>query len=273
MCVVLEVSATLWLLFFQLTGIAVTGPLYFVISRGGVDLLGSQAKPSLRLIQTLPISIVAGYLGTVVLMALPGEGARAVVSSHLHQVFIALWNMFPLVVGASQTVLERLVPSRDADRHPSGGGSSGRDDDERRAAIKASRRAYLLTLFVTVASHLGAVVLTASTWLFPQLFSPEGIAGLQAGKVWRLPLSHATVDSLGPGILQFMQWDSLVGFTALLVQVTVESMARANTKGWRAWGEVIVQVVAAAAALGPGSAALLVRWADDEEALAKGKTD
>ncbi|KXJ87202.1 hypothetical protein Micbo1qcDRAFT_208234 [Microdochium bolleyi] len=205
------------------------------------------------------------YLATVVLMALPGEGPRALVSSHLHQALIALWNMFPLVVGASQTALERLVPLW-ADRVA--GDAGGQEEDERVVASRASRRAYALALFITVASHLGLIVLTASAWLFPQLFSPAGIAAVQAGTLWRLPLSHATTASLGPGILQFMQWDSLVGFTALLVQVTTESTSRACTSGWRAQGAVLV--VAAAVALGPGSAALLVRWADDEEALAKG---
>lgn len=265
-CMTPSISATLWLLLFQLTGIAVTGPLYFLISRGRVDPVG-QAKPCLRLIRTLPVSIAVGYLATVVLMALPGQGPRALVSSHLHQVLIALWNMFPLVVGASQTALEWLVPSR---VDTPAGDAGGWDDGERRTASRASRPAYSLALFITAASHLGLVVLTSSAWLFPQLFSPAGIAAVQAGTLWRLPLSHATTESLGPGILQFMQWDSLVGFTALLVQVTTESSKlRACTSGWRAWGVV----VAAAVALGPGSAALLVKWADDEEAMAKGKTE
>jgi len=259
-------SATIWLLLFQLTAIGTSGP-WFVLQRisgpQGPDS-SNYAAANLDAIRALPLSVLTSYVLLTAAMALPSSGPRALVSPSVQQVAIATWNVFPLFIALSQAAFQAIFavfaspPSSPAPK--------------RAAAISAIRRSYALAGALCLASHIAALTLTFSTVLFPALFTPSSARLLHPGTVFRLPFSHAAVPSLGAGALQFMQWDVVVGFAAVLVPaVTAYLRLQAAERKVESLVTLILKVLIAVVVLGPGVALLGLRWLEIEAVSARGE--
>ena len=258
-------SVTLWLLAFQLTGIACTGPL-LVLSHLGTSTLSHSLNLSpstLHSIRILPFSILFGYIALVVAMSLPSSGPRAIWSPSSHQIAIVAWNLFPIFLISIQYALERVLAFWSQASKASGQGPD--------RAIWVLRRAYAFGLFFSVVSQGALLSTTFSTVLFPTLFAPAARQALHPSKILRIPLSHTGVPELGAGALQFMQWDALVGFLTVLIPAAVSYRELLGSEGKGRGGTIRfgLAIGGAALLLGPGGAVVLVRWLQDEEVYAR----
>lgn len=260
-------SPTLWLLAFQLSAIATSGPWFVLLA-----LFLNQNLPSSNLstsrvtsIRVLPVSILAGYVSLIVAMALPSTGSSALVSPAAQQVAIAGWNIFPIFIALSQSLFQALFSIY---------GSSAEKSQptatlSRETAFSAIRPTYAFSVLISFASHIATLAITFSTVLFPTLFSLSAIESLHPTRIFNLPLSHAQVSSLGTGAIQFMQWDLLVGFAAVLIPAVISHHRTQETNGKHSNLTVLsFKILGAAIVVGPGAVLVGLRWLEDETALA-----
>ena len=101
------------------------------------------------------------------------------------------------------------------------------------------------------------------------MFSATGIESLHPGTIFKLPLSHAEVHSVGAGALQFLQWDLVVGFTTVFIPAVARYWSLKAASGGNegsAFGSLL-KVLAGVLLVGPGATFVGFKWLDDETAL------
>ncbi|PVH77051.1 hypothetical protein DL98DRAFT_464083 [Cadophora sp. DSE1049] len=246
-------STSLFGLYFAGQHLAVIVTLY-------VDSYKTKKAQSWKL-SFIPLTTSLGYVLLVVAMAIPSTGPRATVSLETQQVAVALWNVFPIFTGLLQWTFDTIFCSSDDSNTTSSKKSSASNAE----LLFALRRAYAFAMFVSFAAHIAALTATFSTVLFPALLSIAASQTLKPGTIFRLPLSHAEVYSMGSGALQFLQWDLFTGFLTLLIPATAKYHS-SQTKAGKSESVVtlVLKLLAAVALVGPGAAFVGIRWMDDE---------
>lgn len=243
---------------FQLTAVATSGPWLAILSPLLTqDLRSSDLSysTSLSAIQGLPFSITTGYLSLVVAMAIPSSGLRALWSPASQQVAVAAWNIFPVFIALSQALYQALASTSSTHLH----GSAART-----STLSSLRKTYAFAIFICGASHISTLAITISAVLFPSLFTPSAQEFLHPAQVFRLPLSHAEVLTLGAGGLQFMQWDIVIGFATVFVPAILGyQRARSAVEG-RSLIILLLKVLGATVVVGPGVTLVGLKWLEDE---------
>ena len=259
-------SAVFWLLAFQVTALATSGPWLVALCLTNSSSVGAVFAPSRtgktaladpNAIHFLPASIALGYVLPLVLMSIPSP---SVVSNSFQQLAIAAWNLFPLLVAVAQSALGRIASLRGSSRQPF----------SRSASLKAVRFTYGLTVMFCFASHIAIISFSSCSALFPSVFAPHYASAFRITKVFRLPLSLGQVSSVGEGATQFMQWDMAVGFAAMLSLGSITCMKALMVVGWYSRMRFITFVLTGSLIMGPGTTLLLVNWIRDEHLLATG---
>ena len=254
-------SATLWLLMFQLTAIAASGPWFVLMNLATTqvphisDLQHSrQLSPTkLNSIRTIPLSIFTSYLSLTIFMAIPSSGQRALISPAAQQVAVAAWNVFPLFMGLTQSLFPTILSLLP---FPS---------ISRQTILSVLRTTYAFSFLLSSAFHIATLTTTLTPLMFPTLFATSTPSLFHPGSLFQLPMSLSQVPSLGAGGLQFMQWDMVVGFAAVLVPAVVRYERALKMVGRDvSLGVLGLQVVAAIILLGPGGVLVGLRYLEDE---------
>jgi hypothetical protein len=213
------------------------------------------AAPALRL---LPLAVLLGYIVPSVVLALPAPG---LVSYAAQQAAIAVWTPFPIWVGLAQVILTWCV----AGLTPSGSRPAREADAQHEDGVRAARAVYVFALVGSAAVHVGVVAVSASTVLFPAIFSPPYVAEFAPANL--LFPKNAAVPSIGAGVLNFMQWDQWIGYTAVLLWALALRHAD-EAVSLRTWTQGALRAVLASVVVGPGGAAAWLIWMRDEKAFA-----
>ncbi|KAI9369637.1 hypothetical protein BJX61DRAFT_536280 [Aspergillus egyptiacus] len=250
----------LWVLLFQLTAIASTGPfwaLWYLASSPLVtdglslnELRNKSHAPAGHILLVLP-GLLLGYVVPAVAMTLPSPD---LVSNNFQQLALVAWNIFPvfvyLVMQALHMVLPQIEPCSPKTRN--------------RTAI---RIVHGTSLILSFAFHAGIVTLSLTTLLFPNLWRGETISQFHPASLFVPPVAVTAARTVGDGVRSFFLWDQVFGYTiGILVawlQLRAVLVARKMDGDW-AWPKVLLGIVAGAVVAGPGSVCGGINWIRDE---------
>ncbi|ORY03479.1 hypothetical protein BCR34DRAFT_492387 [Clohesyomyces aquaticus] len=264
----LTVAKTLlWTLLMQNLTLACFGPIYFVIHLAVSPMLSSSSSTkesptklsnATKYLQYLPLSITLGYIVPSIFIGLPAPTIQSYASQ---QAAIAVWTPFPAWVALFQVLLTWC------DSKLSSSSTVGRSETSK-AYQAALRRVYIFAITGSAFIHIGTITTSMSTVLFPAVYSP--IIRSEFAPAHLLFPDNASVDTIGAGVLTFMQWDQWIGYTAVLAwalkllwEVRAFAGAAFVTRVWQ-----VLETVGTTLLLGPGSAAVLLIWKRDETAWA-----
>lgn len=203
----------------------------------------------------LPLIIAVGYIVPSAAMFLP---APSIVSVGTKQALAAAWQPFPIYTSvlASLCWLFSSYFSPDSDK-------SGP------VTLRGLRRTYAFALSCAVIPRIAAWALSLTVLAFPTLFPENVAAEIHPLRVfvnrllWLSPLVQVT--SVGEGALWFLQWDDLIGSTALLLwALALYKAAHQQASVEIRWTELGSKVVLLSMIIGPvGAAVVLMRERDE----------
>ncbi|EEY23390.1 conserved hypothetical protein [Verticillium alfalfae VaMs.102] len=194
---------------------------------------------------------------------LPALPSPSVISRDSQQIFLALWQVFPIWVSLSHWFLAAAARTF--------GFAAGPTHVSPTASLQSLRQAYRTTLKYTSLVHFGVLALAT----FPQL-RPVVYGGLLQERVslWDMfvppsALSPKQIKTMAEGSLTLLQYDLYCACAAMAILVSylayiVGGLNRAavlSTIGGLLRRSVVV---------GPGGAVLWALWDRDEEVLAGG---
>lgn len=215
-----------------------------------------------RSLKYLPFSIVLGYVIPSIFLGLSAPGA---VSYASQQAAIAVWTPFPVWVCLAQFLFTWCDANLSS-------GTAKSAVESQKDYLQALRAVYAFALAGSAAVHIGTIATSVSTVLFPAIFA-SGYRSEFAPANLLFP-KNEKVGSIGAGVLNFMQWDQWIGYTALLLWVLrlLQGNEKLAAKGFFGWISRTLEIFAAIVLLGPGGAAVVFIWKKDEaEALAEGR--
>ena len=202
-----------------------------------------------------------GYIVPAVLMSLPSP---SVLSFYRKQVFIAIWQCFPLSVGILQQTFSFIISVID--------NRGLNHQDRQRRSIQTMRVVYAILVVCGAINQLSTFQFGATINAFPRLFAPEFQTTWNFRSVF-VPNSITPankVDSIGSGCLLLLQYDELFGDISMCLWAFVMFMqARINTKrSLQIVRHIAIGYLVAALA---GSLGFVVAaiWARDELIFAK----
>lgn len=259
----------LWLLLFQLSAIACTGPLWALWYLTNSPLIADDisfehlrnksSTPPRQVILILP-SLVLGYLLPAVAMALPSPG---LVSNNFQQLALVAWNIFPVLVYLAMRVLQMVLPV--------GKGSIwNKEYTFRRTATCILNATMLLISFTT---HIGLTSISLSTILFPNLWAPEAIREFNPASLLIPPVSVTRAQTVGDGVRSFFLWDQVFGYTVGILVAWLQLRTVLISRGWHRqwpWPKVLLGIIGGTMIAGPGSVCLGLNWIRDEILIPSG---
>lgn len=210
---------------------------------------------------TLPFSTILAFFVPNILMTLP-PGHALSSNNSTKQFYTALSQFWPILLGVSQIILPIAISAATP------GINALTEHDKKVKSLKYLRRCYAFTLIAATCSHLIAVGIPLVAYFSPGLFNPGYLSQLQLSNMFvpRSPLPPVQgIVSVADGVLNFVQWDLLIGSLAVLVwAVTLRVKAQGRGLGAFEWLEGLVKVAALVCVSGPVGAAVTVVWERDE---------
>jgi hypothetical protein len=262
---------SLWFLVFGAAAIgssgAVWGLLYVTSSPLAsptatlVNLQRNSMFSSPRFAACVLPAVFFGYVIPVIIMGLPSP---AVVSNNFQQWAIVAWNTFPFFVlgfiRLGDAIWNVLQPPKYAAMDVT---------EPKHAPIQLwiVRRLGQASIFIGTFFHIAVVSISFSAWLFPNLFNTYYVDQLKPFALAVPPISIEQVRSLGEGILGFMLWDQVFGYSLVLVVFLVQyrnAQRFSNKRPLGSWTSSIAWAAGNSLLYGPGSAAMQASLLRDE---------
>lgn len=254
-------------LLIQMLTYAVITPLYLILHLSMSPTATFPTAKNLSVDMTdlvaIPISVAIGFVLPAVLLALP---APSVLTFDRKQIFMAVWQVFPIWVDLLQRAIPFLVSMvSNAQRK-----SSTIPAEASSKYIRAVRYVYLFALILAGSTHISAMTLATTSKLFPGLFAAEYVGVFNPSKVF-FPntISMTTqMSSIGHGALLLLQYDGLLGSASLVLWASalfVRAYSRRQTFDW--WLSFAAMVVLLTALVGPIGCVVALLWARDELVL------
>ncbi|KZL87404.1 hypothetical protein CI238_03970 [Colletotrichum incanum] len=249
---------TYWGFGWQLCTVGATLPIYFLLyihtspipATFGADAFVSAISIDPAQARAVLGSLSLGAVLPTLLAALPSPN---VITPHTQEIFLAIWQAFPLWSGVTQFILSRVIDILGIEpktRNPTA-----------QSKIKDLRRIYTFTLAIVVLTSYSVVgyVFWASKWTsqpaietFKEMFIPPS------------PFSKARMASVEKGTLALLQWDMCCASLATWTWIMYMAYQRKGVRG------VVLgfgKLVTWSAIVGPGGATLAVVWGRDVESL------
>lgn len=242
---------------------AVVVPLYLVLYLSTSPLISSQQVSDYSIdiadIAAIPTSICLGYVLPALLMSLP---APSIIGFEPKQIFMAIWQIFPLWVTIIQTILPYLMATFvDIRTAPY---------SQRGIELYALRQLYLMLIIVAGIGQVSTLTLIATSQLFPALFAPQFIGVFNFSNVFvpRAFSSSTKMPSIGAGSFLLLQYDELIGSTSMaLFATTMYVSAYRRIISHSNLASLVLSVMCGVSALiltGPLGYAVACIWARDE---------
>ncbi|KAL8728089.1 MAG: hypothetical protein Q9166_005614 [cf. Caloplaca sp. 2 TL-2023] len=212
---------------------------------------------------TVPYAVAIGLVLPTILLALP---APSIISHERKQLFMAIWQAFPLWTGMLQTVMSLLRQS--VMDHAA-------NDMAKKDTVGSMRTVYAFMLIVAVVTRLSTWTILDLSVILPSIFDPKIVHLLNPSAVLR-PASVAPsvkMPSIAAGSLQFLQYDEMIGAFAMVVWSSALYISAMERKGLAGWAALLVKGVLIEALAGPQGFAVAVVWARDEHIFAGASTE
>jgi hypothetical protein len=202
-------------------------------------------------------ALTLAYIVPTILAALPSP---SVVSLHRQQLFLAVWQLFPLLIGFCHPFLSAII--RDLNIVP----ESARQNPATK--LKYARRVYRYILGITSVVHFSVIGTVASSWIWPTLFvlSNGGPINVKELSLLMSVFSPHPVRSMAEGNLSILQYDLYCATAGGLFWVTYMSYASSGPSLVAAV-KTVLMALARSLVVGPGGAVLWAVWDRDEQAL------
>lgn len=263
-------SPAIWGLAYQCVPFGVTLPIYCIVhlwrsplarsqSASGRSNLGLFSMDSVKL-STVPKAMAFGFVLPTILPSLPAS----LISTHTRQGFLALWQIFPLIISIAHRALVFVRRALGTSPQSHSGNNT--------ASIESARSVYKQLLCLAADVHLATIALVT----VPQLQHALGwsaAAPFDIGAVFRPMSAFAPhqVEDLAEGSQTLLLYDMYCGCAAAAVWALslsyVASGSRVSAVVWTARKLMLRSLL-----VGPGGAVLWAFWDRDEEMLARTET-
>lgn len=200
-------------------------------------------------LRVLPLSVLIGCIVPTILMALPSP---QIISHDLHQVFIIIWQPFPLWVGLCQAILTACARQ---------------DNAPEKHALETSRKiinnicTFCLYFAAILNASVGYLILFSENFSWGRSFG--GASLLQKLTEIFIPLrltDKVTIESLPKGCLALLQFDAYFAAGVSLIWACVLYRRLVGKLTWSDFTGWFVRSLI----YGPGGAALFVLKSRDE---------
>jgi hypothetical protein len=207
------------------------------------------------LIFMLPFIVFIGYVVPSVAMFLP---APSTVTVSTKQALLAAWQLFPVYTSVLASVCWYLSAFLFGD--------SGRSLP---ATLHGLRRTYAFALACAVLPRIAAWLLSLMSVVCPALFLENVAAEFHPLRVFAntFPWSSSPtqVTSVGEGALWFLQWDDVIGSSALLLwSLALYKVAHQKASVEVRWLELVWKIAVYSLVFGPVGSAVALMWERDE---------
>ncbi len=196
--------------------------------------------------------MVLGYILPTVLMSLP---APSIITFGQKQIFMAIWQMFPLWVAILQTILPYLIATF----------MKSQITGENK--LGSLRWLYMTLVVVAGIGQVSTFTLVVTSEWFSNLFTPEFNGVFNPSNVF-LPgaITPSTkMPSVGAGAHFLLQYDELIGSTSMVLFATMLYINQCQIS--KVYSNFTLQVMCGITALiltGPLGFAVACIWARDE---------
>lgn len=255
-------SIGIWGVFVQNAAYAVVLPIYLIIHLSMSKTVSpnpSGLSVSLPLLQAIPMALAIGYVLPAVLMSLP---APSIISFQRKQMYVAIWQMFPVWVSLVHEGLTRMLRTliyRETSKQPS--------DLPHSMSMDALRILYIGLLIIAGIGQIATATMMATSTFFPDLFSINFQGIFKASKVF-LPAAVSPaikMPSIGSGAHMLLQYDEAIGSLAMIIWSTVLFVdVNKKTRAPQKAVYQIAQAVTVFILTGPLGYATACIWARDE---------
>ncbi|KYK61145.1 hypothetical protein DCS_02286 [Drechmeria coniospora] len=249
----------------QLFTFAFATPLYCVIQ---LYVSVTARKPTAEnlaiphsVLRAMPLAFAAGMLLPSGLMLAPES---EIFTSDLKQIFIALWQPWPVYVASILFVVHVASPSAPVnDQSPA----------DARASRSSLRFVYAFAFAIAAVPHLVSIVISAATVVAPTMFDLQFLEPLHplnvfAAAPWPWSNPVVQVETVGEGVQAFLAWDYLIGSTAVLVwTVSLFKSAHRAVYGPAEKTCLALKVMSLVLLAGPVGAAVELMWEREELVL------
>ncbi|KAL8893647.1 MAG: hypothetical protein Q9192_005060 [Flavoplaca navasiana] len=248
----------LWGMSMQLATFAVVVPIYLAIhlstsptisSRKWSDFHATSSK-----LHTIPYSVAIGFILPAILLALP---APSVIRYDTKQLYLAVWQIFPMTTGILQIVLpivrswltERVVVEKTA-KH----------------TLDHMRYIYATMLVIALVTRISTWTISISALLFPSIFAAEVGNLLKPSSVFlpAVATPSTKMPSIAAAAFQLLQYDEIVGTTAMLLWSTTIYIIAMEQRGPAGWVSLMIKGIVIETLVGPVGFAVAALWARDE---------
>ncbi|KAI4260973.1 MAG: hypothetical protein L6R42_003822 [Xanthoria sp. 1 TBL-2021] len=248
----------LWGLAMQLGTFATVAPIYLAIhlstsptvwSRKRSDFLVNSSK-----LHSIPFSVAIAFVLPATLLALP---APSVIDYETKQLFMAIWQVFPITGGILQLVVPTVrswlidkVVVEETNKH----------------SIDHMRTVYAIMLVVASVTRISTWTISLSAVYFPGIFVSGASSLLKPSSVF-LPAaftSSVKMPSIASSANQLLQYDDIIGAVAMVLWSATLYIIAMERKGPTGWASLVVKGVVIEALAGPLGFAAAAVWARDE---------
>ncbi|MCJ1477789.1 hypothetical protein MMC13_006462 [Lambiella insularis] len=210
-------------------------------------------------VASIPLSLMCGFIVPAVMLSLPAPSMQ---SYQAKQTWMAIWQAFPLWVSSFQQVFKRCLSFVWPQSYLRADSTS----------VVTLRVVYGILFVVAAVGQIGTATLSLASLLFPGLFASKYVGVFDPLKVAvsAALTPSAQVASVGAGSLMLLQYDEMVGSTAVLLWASfMYANAKSQNKTFSSWGQMALLVTLLTVLAGPTGCAVALLWARDELALGK----
>lgn len=255
MIVLSSSSIAIWGLLVQNLSYAVIIPIYCILHLStSPTVMATQVADEFAVdlvdIDCLPWCMIFGFVLPSVLMSLH---APSICGHQWKQTFMAIWQVFPVWMSLSHQLIASLTKKA---KTVSQGNPIG-----------SLRNLYVLLLVAAGITQVSTFTLVGVSTAFPSLFAPEfaGIFNLSKVFIPRGITPSTKMDSIGSGALMLMQYDQLIGSTAIDLWASILFLqARRRARKESISPSLVFNGAAAMLLAGPLGYAIACIWARDE---------
>ena len=230
--------------------------LYLLTSPTATSMEVADYLIGIRESASIPLALLIGYILPSVLMSLP---APSMLNHDRKQVLIVFWQFFPVWVSVCQQGISLAM------RYLKIGISTQVPIEKR--SMKAMRMLYAILLLGAAANQLSALQLIVTSKIFPDLFALDYRHAFDFSKVFvpKAITASTPMDSIGSGAHMLLQYDELIGSSAMLVWAfALFVQAREVATHALHISRIVILCLLTLVLGGPLGLAVAIIWARDE---------
>jgi hypothetical protein len=244
-------------LLFQGLGIGTIGPIFLAFSPLGDRTISHVLVHHKTDVDAMIPATIGGIIIPTILMSLH---APTLVSVEQKVDLIRLWQFFPLLFRLGQRVwtsfvFVRLDSFRDelAEKSP-------------RTQRRAFRRVYIFGLCCAAIPHIGTLVVSTMSLIFPTFFADNISAEFHPTNLFIpvSPFSGMQASTLGEGAHWFLQWDMTLMFLTYLVWAYFAAVKVIYPNSGVLSAQLLLRLAGWSLLFGPMGAAMLAIWERDD---------